>query len=274
MMDDVNMDMLEGMGVERVLRVLQTIDEGKFGPTRDDVARVADLFSDSPGTGVMAVDADPVTTALSTVTATYAEIQEKANKLEVTDEASEMVAAESLAILNRALKTSEEVRIAQVKPLNDKVNAINARFKEFAQKCNTLKEAVSQKVLAYRQDQEKKRLEAERVRREAEEKAAAEAEKRRKELEAELQMPVAPSMIPAAPVTEPVAPAKKPPKVKATSGSITEKKTWEFEVTDAAVVPHEFFTLDERKIRKAVDAGAREIAGVRIWEKTSIVGSR
>jgi hypothetical protein len=48
------------------------------------------------------------------------------------------------------------------------------------------------------------------------------------------------------------------------------QKVWTFNLIDAAQVPREFLVVDERKIREAVKAGARDIPGVSIFEDTKI----
>ena len=48
------------------------------------------------------------------------------------------------------------------------------------------------------------------------------------------------------------------------------RKVWKFEIVDETVVPVEYLTVDERKIRAAVTLGAREIPGVRIYEDVSV----
>jgi septal ring factor EnvC (AmiA/AmiB activator) len=48
------------------------------------------------------------------------------------------------------------------------------------------------------------------------------------------------------------------------------QKVWTFNLIDAAQVPREFLVVDERKIREAVKAGARDIPGVSIFEETKI----
>lgn len=48
------------------------------------------------------------------------------------------------------------------------------------------------------------------------------------------------------------------------------RKVPKFEVLDASKLPREYLCADEKAIRAAVNAGTREIAGVRIWEDTDV----
>lgn len=56
--------------------------------------------------------------------------------------------------------------------------------------------------------------------------------------------------------------------IKTTGGSFTVKKVWTAEVVDESQIPREFLTVDTKKINAVVKAGVREIAGVRIYEKS------
>lgn len=47
-------------------------------------------------------------------------------------------------------------------------------------------------------------------------------------------------------------------------------KRWVFEITNATLVPREFLQVDEKKVKEAVAAGTRTIAGIRIYQDESI----
>lgn len=49
------------------------------------------------------------------------------------------------------------------------------------------------------------------------------------------------------------------------------RKTWTFEVLDESAVPKSFFRIDEKLIKAAVAEGARNIEGVKIYQKETIV---
>ncbi|MBX3045169.1 MAG: hypothetical protein KF896_15765 [Ignavibacteriae bacterium] len=47
--------------------------------------------------------------------------------------------------------------------------------------------------------------------------------------------------------------------------------TWTYDVIDESVIPREYLTIDERKIKDAITAGKREITGLKIYQKESLV---
>ncbi len=77
----------------------------------------------------------------------------------------------------------------------------------------------------------------------------------------EVEVPVV-AQVTAAPVTH--VPAFGANKVKGVT------KRWTFEVTDPALVPREYLVVDEAKIRTAMNAGVREVAGVRFYQSESL----
>ena len=58
--------------------------------------------------------------------------------------------------------------------------------------------------------------------------------------------------------------------VRSTSGTMSAKKIWKFELTDGTQVPREFMMVNETAIRRAIMDGVREIPGVRIYQEESI----
>lgn len=47
-------------------------------------------------------------------------------------------------------------------------------------------------------------------------------------------------------------------------------KTWTFEIEDASQIPREYLMVDETAIRKAINAGIRELPGVKIFQKEGL----
>lgn len=169
----------------------------------------------------------------------------------------EMNKAADIAIQVKArLNRIEELRVAYVKPLNDHVKKINSDFKKAAEPFLNFESFLKGKISVYRMEQERiateerKRLEAER-RAEADRIAKEEGMTRREAL-AQIEKPVVEAEVKSA-STE--------------SGKVVTKMVWKFEVVNTENVPAEYKVVDEKLIRKAVQAGARRIAGVRIYEE-------
>lgn len=153
--------------------------------------------------------------------------------------------------LKQARTRAEEVRKFFVDPLNKQVKGINAKFKPFIDTLIKAESEVKGKMEAYETGQEKLRLaEEERLRRLQEKKFARETAKAEK---------------------KGVETPPPPPPIKVEKEQVSGyqvRKVWDFEITDIKKIPAEYLIPDEKKIRKVVSAGLREIPGVRIFEKT------
>lgn len=64
-----------------------------------------------------------------------------------------------------------------------------------------------------------------------------------------------------------IVPAAQEPK----SDAVYTRKTWAFEIVDEKKVPKDYWAIDEKALRAAVKAGEREIPGVRIYQKETVV---
>lgn len=64
-------------------------------------------------------------------------------------------------------------------------------------------------------------------------------------------------------------PPPPPPKVEVEKiEGYQSRKVWDFEVVDISKIPDEYMIVDEKKMRRVVKAGTRNIPGVRIFERT------
>jgi len=152
-------------------------------------------------------------------------------------------------------KSIEERRQFFVKPLNDQVKKINDLFKELAAPLVSADTLIRGKLSEYRSVQaEIARKEQERLNR------LAEQQQERLNKKAEKEGVEAPKII--APVV-----TQLPTKV----GNVATRKVWAFEITDSALVPRQYLVIDDKAIRSAIQAGAREIAGVRVYQKEELV---
>lgn len=194
-----------------------------------------------------------------------------------------VVAAKTLKEVKEFAKRIEERRKELVKPLNDRVDAINAYAKEIRRPLDAAESHVKAQLLGWeRKCEEERRKEFERLeaeRRAKEKEAAEKAERERKAADAvALFQEPKEAKIQHHMVEAEAARAKKEIEKEhaAAVASVSAnkatgvRKTWTFRVTDASKVPAEFLVVDEKKIREAVRAGAREIAGVEIYQEASI----
>lgn len=58
--------------------------------------------------------------------------------------------------------------------------------------------------------------------------------------------------------------------VRTALGTVSENRTWTWEVEDFSKVPLQYLTVDRGMVTKAVKGGAREIPGIRIFEVTGL----
>ncbi|MFX1313957.1 MAG: hypothetical protein ACFFHD_15305 [Promethearchaeota archaeon] len=199
------------------------------------------------------------------------ELEKKLTGLVLTDEQSVINATNIGVSISSFEKEIETKRKEKVSPLNDEVKLINNFFKSYVDRVNNLKKDIASKIDAYRlaerrKAEEKARLEEERLKKERE-------IQRRKELaEAKLKNEEPP---PIAPKIQEVKPVDFTPKtMRSDYGKATERITWKFEIVDLKKISREYLIPDETKIRKVINAGIREIPGIRIFEHRETIFSR
>lgn len=204
---------------------------------------------------------DKLTTEIEVVelTAEASSLEQKAKAIIVNDDVSAGEATNLLSFIATAKKKLEERRKFFVKPLNDQVKKVNDFFKGYNAPLDKADKTLRGKVLAYRQEvQRKQREEQDRLRI----LAAKEQERLEKKAEKKGEPVPAPIIVPAAPPQEST--------IKAAMGSATAKLIWTFDITDAAQVPREYLVVDPMKIRAAVKMGTREIPGVNIYSEEQL----
>lgn len=182
-----------------------------------------------------------------------------------------------LGDLKKILVQIEDTRKDQVAPLNDQLNAINGAWRPLRTKLEEIEKTAKRKLAAFlqaerervaREQAEARRRQEEAQRREQEALARAEAAKNSKAREkAMAQANAAGQELMEARLAEPMA---APTGLKTDIATTSTRMRWTFQVTDAAQVPREFLSVDEKKIRAAVAAGARQIAGVSIYEEETL----
>lgn len=182
-----------------------------------------------------------------------------AHGLMIEDDESNVMAVEMAGQVKRLWKKVEAIRKDEIEPHNKFVKAINALCKNYQNQFTEIEQILKGKISQYQA-----RVELER--RKAEEAARKAAEDLQAKLDAEAQAAGVESVTVDAPVI---------PEVKTVThtaeGSAYQRTVWTHEIVDATRVPRKYLMVDEAEIKKAVKAGVRRIAGVRIFEKTTTV---
>lgn len=173
---------------------------------------------------------------------------ERATNYQIVSDEVYNEAGKVISWISQAKKKVEERRKFFTQPLNNQIKKINELFKTYSIPFEQSDKIMRDKMLIYRQEQEKKRLiEEQKMRKEAEKIAKKEK----------------------VPVSEVVASMETKETVLATDKT-TVKKIWTFEIIDENKIPREYLVADETKIRKAIIGGMRKIDGIKIFEKEII----
>lgn len=172
---------------------------------------------------------------------------ERANNHSIWDVESAAFASDLIKLLSTQLRRVDDERKRMVKPFNDGVKQINERFKNYTGPLEGAVAKLKMGLLAHQQAEEKLR---------------------QQRLEAERAAQVAVT-VPLENVPQPfVPPVPKPTGILSTSHV---RKVWSFELIDKSSVPLQFLTLDDKEVHAAIRSGVRDIPGVRIFEKETIV---
>jgi paraquat-inducible protein B len=186
--------------------------------------------------------------AVSNSFALQAEEQEIANQTDVD------FANVILKHISQQMKMIEEKRKTFTQPLNQSLREINKTFKELTTPLQTADKILSDKVMAWRRvEQDKIRIEQERI--------AKEEARRRKIQDAHKRQ--------GHEISEPIVMTK--PKPLKEIDTTKTRKDWTIEIIDSTKIPREYLIVDERDIREAIRRGIREIAGIRIDQKETMV---
>ena len=181
----------------------------------------------------------------------------RATKFQVVDAVGLQKSAGILSEIAGAKKQAEAMRKTFTQPINESLKNINGFFKKLVEPLEKATGIIKGKVRDYYFREQEKAREAEKKRLLAEAKREEElrkAEEEDREPEPEVAVDI---------------PEVKVPKqtVKSVKGkAMTVKSRWVFEITDPDLVPKEFWVIDEKLIRESINAGARSIAGVNIYE--------
>ena len=178
------------------------------------------------------------------------------------------VAGVELQRVKGAQKRLDDLRKSMTRPLDVAKKAIMDFFRTPEEKLARAEAGIKRAMIGYQSEQDRKR-------REEQARVDEAARKERERLAAQAQKAAASGKIEraeqfeqrAAAVVAPVI-SREPPKVV----GVQTREVWKFEVMNPEVVPSQFMSVDEGKIRKVVGAlkGDARIEGVRIWSEKAI----
>lgn len=210
---------------------------------------------------------------LQEVSQQVSELQQQAQHISIANDYDVSMATELLGQVKSRAKAIEALRVVIVQPLNDQVKKINNMFKSQIEPLEQIETTVKRAVVVFRQMQaeiqrkEQEKLETERkaeLQRLEQERLAAARDNAPLEVIDALQAKQ--EDLELKPVTIAVPQAT----VRTSSGTMSAKKVWKFEVTDAIDVPREYLMVNETGIRRAIMDGVRDIPGVHIYQEESI----
>jgi alpha-D-ribose 1-methylphosphonate 5-triphosphate synthase subunit PhnG len=201
---------------------------------------------------------------ITTIETEVVSLQEQANAVVVDSDETNASAAEVLGVLTKKKKTIEEVRTSIVKPLNDHVKDINAKFKPQTEALDEAIKTIKGKVGAYHvkveEEKAKEQARLDAIREKANEKREEKGEEA---------------------IAEPVRQVEeKPQTTKTENAATTVKKVWKHRVISMGAMPDNVMKaileeaykkgIVDQVVRKFVNAGIREMKGVEIYEDTVV----
>jgi len=185
-------------------------------------------------------------------------LEQLATALVIKSIATVKRATNDLSIISGLKKAIEEKRKEYTQPINDHLKAVNEAFKNFIEPLNNADKITRQKILDYRQEQERIRQEEERINQLRIEAAQAEM-KLKGELTESIELIE----------TQP----EQPKHYYAEAGSLGSVMIRKWEIVDQNLVPEEYKMVDAVKIGKVVRAGIPSIPGIRIWKEETLRGT-
>ncbi len=206
---------------------------------------------------------------------TAIEIKRQADALVVDSAPAKVTAVDLVARIRRTLREAEAKRTSIVKPHNDHVKVVNDAFKRALTPFVEADGALSRRVIEY--DRKQKRLADEAAARAERERLESAARLREAEQAEAAQRPVLAEQLltdaveheerASAAQAQAVLPART---VHTEAGTTSTTKRWTYDVVNLAEVPAEYLEIKAGAVREAINAGARAIPGLRIYQAENL----
>lgn len=200
-------------------------------------------------------------------------IQDEAGSIMIKNEQDVQNAVAFLQKIRSWKKRINDIRLSYTKPLNESLKRINTDFKNSEKPLDILDKDVSQKMCDYREKEAEKIRKQQKKEAEKQRKAfEKEQERKRKALEKQQDELTKKEAKEAEKEIEqeeftPTPTIKQETTVRSGDAKMVARKVWTFETEDETKIPREFLKVDEVLIRNAIRSGAREIKGIRIYQK-------
>lgn len=214
---------------------------------------------------IQQVDVERVTSLIMGETRT---LVEAAFRADVKSDADLSTAVDVLREIKDRMKRVEKERTDMVKPINSAVQNINAKFKQVLEPLEDAERALKAKTLDYQRTKEAE--------------ARAKAEEERKRIQEEMlaraeRIAAVGNVEKAVEVAEKAAVITVKPEETGRGGftgaKSTIRLTWTFDLEDVtalAAARPDLVAPDAAKINQVIREGAREIPGLRIYQKESL----
>ena len=203
---------------------------------------------------------EPVQKELEAYKPKLTELEKQAKDLKVTDQETFQLAIDGAATAKGLSKSIDGRKAEITTPYREFVNKVNNAAKFFTDPLKRVAQEFSRKSGDYQYQLQLAEAKQKRL-------IAEEAAK----LQEKLNKQAKKDKVPAPKVIE-VKPQKAETMIHTQGGHSQHlRKMWVGEIEDPGKVPHEYCIPDQKLINQAVKMGAREIVGVKIYEKVSAV---
>jgi len=199
---------------------------------------------------------------------------EEQAKIEAERKAKELHLNNATALKNGILQAYNTATLANIDALIERINTVPVMSEAYGEHCPEVQAFIMEyrpkfqtkksELIQMSELEQKNKAEAERIKAEQQVKAQAEAERIRAEQEAQkakLELDQANALANAQMESE----LQEAQALTTKSGT---RKVWKFnpDTVDMSLLPNEFKTFDEKKIKEAISQGARNIPGVHIYQ--------
>ena len=188
-------------------------------------------------------------------------------------------AADDLAFCQSIRKHVELAKADTLAPLRSRLDALRAQYDAALEAIAGAEARVKDAILSWRQQERIERARAHQAAAAAqaalaEAEAVADAQAAGLSEQAADEIGVSVARTVQAQVAADIAPAPLPTAVAGEAGTASVRVDWTFEVEDYRLVPREYLRVDDVLVRAAVRKGIRDIPGIKVFARETIVGRR